>query len=90
MKNKKAFTLMELIVSIFMITVFALFIASCAINVKYANKSNDLRKIGGEEKVRKMPRIFRYSLYLALVVLVWHIVLQIDTIASFFVHLFIR
>ena len=56
----------------------------------FSNKSNDLRKIGGEEKVRKMPRIFRYSLYLALVVLVWHIVLQIDTIASFFVHLFIR
>ncbi len=42
MKNKKAFTLMELIVSIFMITVFALFIAICVINVKYANESNDL------------------------------------------------
>lgn len=41
---------------------------------------------GGGKKVKKMPKIFRYALYLAFVVLVWHAVMQIDGISGFVVH----
>lgn len=44
---------------------------------------------GGEKKMKRMPKIFRYALYLAFVVLVWHVVIQIDGISGFIVsHIF--
>lgn len=46
-------------------------------------------KKGGEKKVRRMPRLYRSALYLALVVLVWHVVLNIDFIFNYVIQNFI-
>jgi hypothetical protein len=47
------------------------------------------KKKGGERKVRRMPRLFRFALYLALIVLVWDVVLNANSIANFVVQTFI-
>lgn len=46
---------------------------------------------GGEKKkvMRKMPRLFRYALYAALVVLVWDAVLHANDVAIFTVNTFL-
>lgn len=50
---------------------------------------NSVKKGGEVKKMKRMPRIFRFALYLALVVLVWDLVLNANNIILFAVHTFI-
>lgn len=50
---------------------------------------NILREVKIKKKVIKMPRIFKYSLYLAMLVLVWKFVNRVDEIAMFLVNIFL-
>lgn len=57
---------------------------------KYLKRVPELTSKGGEKKkVKRMPRIFKYALYAALVVLVWDVVSNANNIAMFMVQHFI-
>src|SRR6266571_2073004 len=60
-------------------------------NFDWVNESvsKSIQMKGGETKVRKMPRLFRFALYLALIWIVWDIVFNANSIANFVVHTFI-
>lgn len=57
-------------------------------HLKYLTRVKELSE-GGEKKVKRMPRIFRFALYLALVVLVWDVVFNINSIVNFLLQTFL-